>query len=82
VLASEWGTHGIRANVICPGFIRTDFSQVLWSNEAVLNDVLSRQPIPRLGTPEEVANLVGFLVSDASAFCTGGVYMVDGGYSV
>jgi NAD(P)-dependent dehydrogenase (short-subunit alcohol dehydrogenase family) len=82
VLASEWGTHGIRANVICPGFIRTDFSQVLWSNEAVLHDVLSRQPIPRLGTPEEVANLVGFLVSDASAFCTGGVYMVDGGYSV
>lgn len=82
VLASEWGSHGIRANAICPGFIRTDFSQVLWSNEAVLHDVLSRQPIPRLGTPEDVANLVLFLASDAAAFCTGGVYMVDGGYSV
>lgn len=82
VFASEWGRHGIRANAICPGFIRTDFSQVLWSNDAVLKDVLDRQPISRLGTPEEVANLVLFLASDAAAFCTGGVYMVDGGYLV
>jgi NAD(P)-dependent dehydrogenase (short-subunit alcohol dehydrogenase family) len=82
VLASEWGRHGIRANAVCPGFIRTDFSKVLWSNDSVVKDVLDRQPISRLGTPEEVASLVLFLASDAAAFCTGGVYMVDGGYLV
>lgn len=82
VMAKEWGAHGIRANVICPGFIKTDFSQVLWSNEAVMQQVLARQPIPRLGTAEEVANLALFLASPEAAFCTGGVYMVDGGYTI
>jgi dehydrogenase/reductase SDR family member 4 len=82
VMAKEWGKHGIRANAICPGFIKTDFSQVLWSNESIMNNVLERQPIPRIGTPEEVAALALFLCSPASAFCTGGVYMVDGGYTL
>jgi NAD(P)-dependent dehydrogenase (short-subunit alcohol dehydrogenase family) len=82
VMASEWGQHGIRANAVCPGFIQTDFSRVLWSNERVLSGVLAQQPLPRLGTPEEVASTVLFLASDAASFCTGGVYMVDGGYSI
>lgn len=80
VMAKEWGTHGVRANAICPGFIKTDFSQVLWSNEAVMGEVLAHQPISRIGTPEDVAELALFLASPASAFCTGSVYLVDGGY--
>lgn len=80
VMAKEWGPMGIRANAICPGFIRTDFSRVLWTNEPVMTEVLREQPIARLGTPEDVAELALFLAADASAFCTGGVYMVDGGY--
>lgn len=80
VMAKEWGAFGIRANAICPGFIKTDFSQVLWSNEAVMGEVLANQPIARIGTPEDVAELALFLASPAAAFCTGGVYLVDGGY--
>ena len=82
VMAQEWGAHGVRSNAICPGFIKTDFSRVLWSNEAVMHDVLAQQPIPRIGTPDDVAELALFLTAPASSFCTGAVYMVDGGYSV
>ncbi len=80
VMAKEWGRHGVRANAICPGFIKTDFSQVLWTNEAIMKDVLANQPIARLGTPEEIGELVLFLASPAASFCTGGVYLADGGY--
>ena len=82
VMAAEWGQHNVRANAICPGFIRTDFSAVLWKDEVRLSAVLADQPIARLGTPEDVAGLALYLASDAAAFCSGGVYMVDGGYTV
>jgi dehydrogenase/reductase SDR family protein 4 len=82
VMAKEWGKHGVRANAICPGFIKTDFSRVLWSNDSLLDATLRSQPIPRIGEPEDVAQLALFLASPASSFCTGGVYMADGGYTV
>ena len=82
VMAREWGARGVRANAICPGLIKTDFSQALWSNDALLQRMLTAQPIARMGEPEDVANLALFLASDASSFCTGGVYMVDGGYTI
>lgn len=80
VMAKEWGKYGVRVNAICPGFIKTDFSQVLWSNEAVMGEVLANQPIARLGTPEDIAELAMFLASPAASFVTGGVYLADGGY--
>ena len=82
VLAKEWGRHGIRVNAICPGFIRTDFSAVLWKNDEILTETLRDQPIRRLGEPTDIAPLAAFLASDAASFCTGGVYMADGGYTV
>ena len=80
VMAQEWGAAGIRANVICPGLIQTKFSEALWGNERILQHMLTQQPLPRVGQPEDVAGLALFLASDAGAYCTGGVYVVDGGY--
>jgi dehydrogenase/reductase SDR family protein 4 len=80
VMAQEWGAKNVRANTICPGLITTDFSAVLWKNEWLVEQALAQQPIQRLGVPEDVGSLALFLASEASSYCTGGVYMVDGGY--
>jgi NAD(P)-dependent dehydrogenase (short-subunit alcohol dehydrogenase family) len=82
VMAKEWGKHNVRANVICPGLIQTKFSEALWQNESILKHFLKQLPLGRIGQPEEVAGLALFLASDASSYCTGGVYMADGGYLV
>lgn len=82
VMAREWGGRSVRVNAICPGLIKTDFSQALWGNEPVLQHVMSEQPIPRMGVPGDVAGLALFLASNASSFCTGGTFMVDGGYTI
>jgi NAD(P)-dependent dehydrogenase (short-subunit alcohol dehydrogenase family) len=80
VMAQEWGADGIRANVICPGLIKTKFSQALWQDAHIAQQILGHQPIRRIGEPEDVSGLALFLASDASSYCTGSVYMVDGGY--
>ena len=82
VLAKEWGAMGVRANVICPGLIKTKFSQALWSNEPIVDKMTKELPLPRIGQPEEMAGLALFLASDASSYCTGGVYTADGGYTI
>lgn len=80
VFAQEWGPDNVRANVIAPGLIRTKFSQTLWGDDRLLAQTLAQQPLKRIGLPDDVAGLALFLASDAGGYCTGGVYMVDGGY--
>ena len=82
VLAREWGNEGVRVNVICPGLVETKFSQALTSNEHILKHVMAKQAIPHLAQPEDIAGLALFLSSNAAAFCTGGVYVADGGYTI
>lgn len=82
VLAREWGAYGVRANVICPGLIKTKFSEALWSNEHILKYMMARLPIARVGTPEEIASLALFLAAPAAGYCTGAVFTADGGYTI
>lgn len=82
VLAKEWGKHGIRVNAICPGLIKTKFSEALWENEKILGRIEQTLPLQRIGHPDEVTGAVLFLASDAGAYCTGAVYTVDGGLTI
>jgi len=82
VMAKEWGGMGIRANAICPGLIKTKFSQALWQNDQVLKQALAMAPISRIGVPQDLAGLAVFLASDAASYCTGGVFVADGGLTV
>lgn len=82
VIAREWGKDGIRANVICPGLIKTKFSAPLWKDEETLNQFIKSLPLSRIGESEEVATLALFLASEAASYCTGGVYMADGGLTI
>jgi NAD(P)-dependent dehydrogenase (short-subunit alcohol dehydrogenase family) len=82
VLAKEWGADKIRANVICPGLVKTKFSEALTGNERILKHVLAKQALPQLAEPEDIAGLALFLASEASSFCTGAVYTADGGYTI
>ena len=82
VMAKEWGRHGVRANAICPGLIQTAFSEALWGDEKTRERFTRHLPAGRVGQPEDLAGLTVFLASDASAYCTGATFTVDGGYLV
>ena len=82
VMAKEWAHKNVRANVICPGLIKTKFSEALWANEKVVKKMLSSLPLGRIGHPADISGLALFLASDASAYTTGSVHMADGGYCI
>lgn len=81
VLAMEWGPHGIRVNAIAPGFILTDLSKKLWSDPMMQEWNTANTPLRRLGKPDDMAGTAVFLASEASAFMTGQILFVDGGFS-
>ncbi|MDH4058032.1 MAG: glucose 1-dehydrogenase [Cyclobacteriaceae bacterium] len=82
VMAKEWGEDNIRANVICPGLIKTKFSEALWSNDKIMHTMMKILPIKRVGTTEEIAALALYLAADASAYSTGSVFTADGGFTI
>jgi 2-keto-3-deoxy-L-fuconate dehydrogenase len=85
-VAADFVTKGIRCNAICPGTIQTpsldDRIAAQGDAEAARKAFVARQPLGRLGTPEEIASMALYLASDESAFTTGQIHVVDGGISI
>ncbi len=78
-LARELGRLRVTVNSIAPGYVRTDMSAAL--SEGQMDQIVRRTPLGRLGEPSDMTGLLRFLLSDAAAFITGQVILVDGGIS-
>jgi NAD(P)-dependent dehydrogenase (short-subunit alcohol dehydrogenase family) len=82
-MATELSPLGIRVNCVAPGFIATDMSAKALDNDPERkHKALSRTPMGKLGTPEDIADAVFYLASDAAKYVTGVVLPVDGGNSI
>ena len=80
-LAVEWAGDRIRVNTVAPWFIQTPLTESLLSNPDLLNEVLARTPMGRVGDPEDIAGLVAFLCMPTAAYITGQCIAVYGGFT-
>ncbi len=80
-VALDYAGQGIRCNAVCPGLIQTPMAEPLINDASRIEQVLAAYPIRRVGTPEEVAQMVLYLASDESRWVTGGMFTIDGGYT-
>jgi NAD(P)-dependent dehydrogenase (short-subunit alcohol dehydrogenase family) len=82
VAADELGASGVRVNSVRPGLTRTDLVEAITAPGPVLDDYLACTPLGRIGEPEDVANLVRFLLGPEASWITGENISVDGGHAV
>jgi len=82
VLACEWAALGVRVNAVAPGYVRTALVDGLIANGQIdAKGIKARTPMRRLADPDEIADVIAFLVSDQASYVTGAILPVDGGYS-
>jgi NAD(P)-dependent dehydrogenase (short-subunit alcohol dehydrogenase family) len=81
-LAAEWAPYGIRVNAVAPGYVRSAITESFLGKGNVRDFWLGGTPLGRMGSPEEIANVVVFLASDGASFVTGETLVADGGYTV
>lgn len=81
-LAISFAAKGVRVNAIAPGWIATPLTKALQDDEARATPILSRTPMNRWGTPDDLRGIALFLASPHAAFITGAIIPVDGGYSI
>jgi len=80
-LAVEWGKFSITVNVLAPGWFKTAQNAVLYENKKWVDYIIDRIPLNRPGQPNDLDGAVVFLASDASAYITGQIILVDGGFT-
>jgi 2-keto-3-deoxy-L-fuconate dehydrogenase len=85
-IAADYVARGVRCNAICPGTVKSPsldqrVAALGGDRDAVWKSFIDRQPMGRLGTPEEIAALAVYLASDESAFTTGVIHVIDGGWT-
>lgn len=79
-MAVEWGPRGVRTNSVSPGMIRTPMSEHFYQNEKLHQGRIKVVPTGRIGRPDDIADAVAFLVSDAASYMNGQDILVDGGF--
>lgn len=79
-LSNEWASKGINVNAIAPGYVATDMNEALINNKERADSILARIPAGRWGNPEDFKGPVVFLASAASAYVSGEIFTVDGGW--
>ena len=83
VTAAEWGRFGIRANCVAAGAIASERVLAAWETAGLDPDEMGAAvPLGRVGTPDEIANMIVFLASEDSDYMTGHTFWVDGGSSI
>ncbi len=81
-MASEWARAGIRVNAVAPGYVRTALVAALVEEGALdMGAIAQRTPLGRMAEPDEIAEVIGFLLSPQASFITGAVVPVDGGWT-
>jgi NAD(P)-dependent dehydrogenase (short-subunit alcohol dehydrogenase family) len=80
--ADELGRAGVRVNAVCPGLVPTELADPLVSDERVRADYIDQMPLGRLGTVDDVANGVRYLLGPESSWVTGQVLAIDGGHTL
>lgn len=85
-IAADYVARGVRCNAICPGTVKSPsldqrVAALGGDSDAVWKSFIDRQPMGRLGTPEEIAALAVYLASDESSFTTGAIHLIDGGWT-
>jgi NAD(P)-dependent dehydrogenase (short-subunit alcohol dehydrogenase family) len=81
-LAVELARHGITANAILPGWIKSEMTERIMGNEKFVGNVMPRIPMRRWGEPEDFGGIAVYIMSRASAYHTGDLFLIDGGYAL
>ena len=80
-LGAQWASEGVRVNAVAPGYIETPMTEPVRDNNLRRTTVMGRTPMDRFGMPDEIGQLIAFLLSENASYITGSTHTADGGYT-